>query len=73
MLIVRIRHAEVMKKIMETMSQSRTERAEAAAGGAGEAVVSGLGVHEYLLVFLKFMQAVIPTIEYDFTRNIRLG
>ena len=31
-----------------------------------------LGVHEYLLVFLKFVQAVIPTIEYDYTRSIKL-
>ena len=26
----------------------------------------------YLLIFLKFMQAVIPTIEYDFTQNFVL-
>jgi len=25
-----------------------------------------------LLVFLKFVQAVIPTIEYDFTQNFAL-
>ncbi|XP_075914444.1 ubiquitin-like-conjugating enzyme ATG3 [Petromyzon marinus] len=47
------RHAEVMKKIIETVAE-----------GGGE-----LGVHMYLLIFLKFVQAVIPTIEYDYTRN----
>ncbi|VDK45029.1 unnamed protein product [Cylicostephanus goldi] len=31
-----------------------------------------LGVHEYLLIFLKFVQTVIPTIEYDYTRSIQL-
>ncbi|XP_051996400.1 ubiquitin-like-conjugating enzyme ATG3 [Xyrauchen texanus] len=47
------RHAEVMKKIIETVAE-----------GGGE-----LGVHMYLLIFLKFVQAVIPTIEYDYTRH----
>ena len=31
-----------------------------------------IGVHVYLLIFLKFVQAVIPTIEYDFTRNFKI-
>jgi hypothetical protein len=35
--------------------------------GGGE-----LGVHQYLIVFLKFVQAIIPTIEYDFTQNFSL-
>ena len=35
--------------------------------GGGE-----LGVHMYLIVFLKFVQAIIPTIEYDFTQNFAL-
>lgn len=30
-----------------------------------------LGVHQYLVVFLKFVQSVIPTIDYDFTRNFK--
>ncbi|XP_050699923.1 ubiquitin-like-conjugating enzyme ATG3 [Eriocheir sinensis] len=50
------RHAETMKKICETVLE-----------GGGE-----LGVHLYLIVFLKFMQAIIPTIEYDFTYNFTL-
>uniref|UniRef100_A0A3Q3WGY2 Ubiquitin-like-conjugating enzyme ATG3 n=1 Tax=Mola mola TaxID=94237 RepID=A0A3Q3WGY2_MOLML len=48
-------HAEVMKKIIETVAE-----------GGGE-----LGVH-YLLIFLKFVQAVIPTIEYDYTRHFTM-
>jgi len=47
------RHADVMKKIIHTVQD-----------GGGE-----LGVHMYLLIFLKFLQAVIPTIEYDYTRH----
>ncbi|XP_012946089.1 ubiquitin-like-conjugating enzyme ATG3 [Aplysia californica] len=46
------RHADVMKKIIQTVAE-----------GGGE-----LGVHMYLMIFLKFVQAVIPTIEYDYTR-----
>jgi len=50
------RHAEVMKKIMQTVSEGGRE----------------LGVHMYLIIFLKFVQAVIPTIEYDYTQNFSL-
>lgn len=50
------RHAEVMKKIIETVAE-----------GGGE-----LGVHMYLMIFLKFVQAVIPTIEYDYTRHFTM-
>lgn len=50
------RHAVVMKKIIETVLE-----------GGGE-----LGVHMYLIIFLKFVQSVIPTIEYDYTQNFTL-
>lgn len=50
------RHADVMKKITDTV-----------ADGGGE-----VQVYMYLLIFLKFLQAVIPTIEYDYTRNINM-
>ncbi|XP_014248024.1 ubiquitin-like-conjugating enzyme ATG3 [Cimex lectularius] len=50
------RHAIVMKKIIETVLE-----------GGGE-----LGVHMYLIIFLKFVQSVIPTIEYDFTHNFTM-
>lgn len=50
------RHAEVMKKIIETVMEGGKE----------------LGVHMYLIIFLKFVQSVIPTIEYDFTQNVTL-
>lgn len=50
------RHAQTMKKILDQMLE-----------GGGE-----LGVHMYILVFLKFVQAIIPTIQYDFTQTIAL-
>lgn len=33
---------------------------------------SDLDVHMYLILFLKFVQTVIPTIEYDFTQNFNM-
>nr|CAI5868311.1 unnamed protein product [Callosobruchus analis] len=50
------RHAEVMKNIIGYVVE-----------GGGE-----LGVHMYLIIFLKFMQSVIPTIEYDYTQNFKM-
>uniref|UniRef100_A0A336M0D2 Ubiquitin-like-conjugating enzyme ATG3 n=1 Tax=Culicoides sonorensis TaxID=179676 RepID=A0A336M0D2_CULSO len=47
------KHADIMKKIISTMEEAGKE----------------LGVHFYLIIFLKFVQTVIPTIEYDFTQN----
>ena len=51
------RHAQVMKKLIGQIVE-----------GGGE-----LEVHMYLIVFLKFVQAIIPTIEYDFTQNFAIG
>lgn len=50
------KHAHIMKKIIQTVEE-----------GGGE-----LGVHMYLIIFLKFVQTVIPTIQYDFTMNFSL-
>lgn len=50
------RHAEMMKRLLDQLAENGKE----------------LGVHEYLLIFLKFVQAVIPTIEYDYTKSIQL-
>ncbi|XP_055591900.1 ubiquitin-like-conjugating enzyme ATG3 [Uranotaenia lowii] len=51
------KHADIMKKIIQTVEE-----------GGGE-----LGVHMYLIIFLKFVQTVIPTIEYDFTQNFNIA
>lgn len=50
------RHAEVMKKIISTVEDGGRE----------------LEVHSYLIVFLKLVQSVIPTLEYDFTQNFTM-
>jgi len=50
------KHAQTMKKLVDQITE-----------GGGE-----MGVHLYLIVFLKFVQAIIPTIEYDFTQNFAL-
>lgn len=50
------RHAEVMKKVISTVEDGGRE----------------LQVFSYLIVFLKFVQSVIPTIEYDYTQNFTM-
>lgn len=50
------RHADIMKKIIQTVEEGGKE----------------LGVHLYLIIFLKFVQTVIPTIEYDFTQDFQM-
>ena len=50
------RHAQVMKKIVENMDTQGKQ----------------FGVHLYIMLFLKFVQAIMPTIEYDFTRSINV-
>ena len=56
LILLFFRHAEMMKKIMLTMNENGKE----------------LEVYIYLIVFLKFVQSVIPTIQYDFTQNFTL-
>ena len=48
--------SQVMKKIMTMIEEDGRE----------------LEVHSYMLVFLKFVQAVIPTIEYDYTQQLAI-
>ncbi|KAI7906577.1 autophagocytosis associated protein [Cokeromyces recurvatus] len=52
------KHAEVMKKIIERMGQGKTS----VVGQEG-----GIRVDQYLILFLKFMSSVVPTIDYDHT------
>lgn len=30
-------------------------------------------VDQYFFIFLKFIQSVVPTIEYDYTSDVRAG
>ena len=47
---------QVMKKIMTMIEEDGRE----------------LEVYSYMLVFLKFVHAVIPTIEYDYTQQLAI-
>lgn len=51
------KHAAVMKKIIARQME---------AGGSA----ANITVEQYLILFIKFISAVIPTIEYDFTMEI---
>ena len=55
--LIGYRHAETMKKLCACAESDGNE----------------LGVHAYLIVFLKFVQAIIPTIEYDFTHDFKIS
>jgi len=48
------RHSEVMKRFISRLEESGKH----------------LNVDQYLFLFLKFMSAVIPTIEYDYTQSV---
>lgn len=56
------RHAEAMRRIIETLL----------AGGASRDEVEAR-VDTYLFIFLKFIQSVVPTIDYDFTTDVDTG
>jgi len=50
------RHSDLMKKFIQIAEEGGNE----------------LSVHSYLIIFLKFMQSVIPTINYDYSQNITI-
>ena len=59
------RHAAVMKKLASVAAGGGS--GSGGGGGGASAAAAALPVDRYLVLFLKFIQAVIPTIEYDFT------
>lgn len=66
------RHAEVMKKMIDRLNEKARDAYEASEGEkrGEEAPTISMRADLYLFVFLKFIAAVIPTIEYDFTTSI---
>ena len=52
------KHASTMKKIIDRLNDD----------GAG-----GARVDMYLIIFLKFIQSVVPTMNYDFTAEANIG
>jgi hypothetical protein len=60
-------HANAMKRIIDEMMSQSAE--EALAGNEKPAHPT---VDQYLFIFLKFLQSVIPTIEYDYTIDVQI-
>lgn len=50
------RHSDLMKKFIQIAEEGGNE----------------LSVHSYLIIFLKFIQSVIPTVNYDYSQNITI-
>jgi ubiquitin-like-conjugating enzyme ATG3 len=50
------KHANVMKRLIDQISDSGKDQE--------------LRVDQYLLLFLKFMSSVLPTLEYDYTASM---
>lgn len=50
------RHSDLMKKFIQIAEEGGNE----------------LSVHSYLIIFLKFVQSVIPTVNYDYSQNITI-
>lgn len=50
------KHGDLMKKFIQIAEDGGNE----------------LSVHSYLIIFLKFVQSVIPTINYDYSQNFTL-
>ena len=70
------RHAAVMKKLA-SMGAAAAEAAASAGTAGGTAATATaappLDPEAYLVLFLKFIASVIPTIEYDFTMHASVG
>ena len=58
------KHASVMKKLVRQMTKTTKDT-----DGSGEEKIETPSVERYLIVFLKFMQSAMPTIEYDYTTS----
>ena len=71
------KHASVMKRIVAAMLEARNEEEDGTApdeltggGGSTGGGKAAPSVEAYLFIFLKFIQSVIPTVDYDFTMSV---
>lgn len=60
------KHADVMKRILQNYKNQKKKNSN------NDNPEEYFGVHLYLIIFLKFVQSVIPTIEYDFTTEFSM-
>ncbi|KAL6926120.1 hypothetical protein ACO0SA_001661 [Hanseniaspora valbyensis] len=58
------RHGDVMKLLMNRMKESKDDEVE-----NEEQKDESISVDIYLVIFLKFMNSVVPTMQYDFTMD----
>jgi ubiquitin-like-conjugating enzyme ATG3 len=69
-------HANAMKRILDEMMTSLPSEEHQATGEektSREATAPAQPtVNQYLFIFLKFLQSVIPTIEYDYTIDVQI-
>lgn len=61
-------HGAVMKTIVGNLIRAAEEKAKESEGGGAEAKPPS--VEMYLFIFLKFVNSMIPTINYDFTMDV---
>lgn len=64
------RHAHVMKRIVQFTEAHRAASAEDDMGREGSDQADTVRVDQYLIIFLKFMSTVLPTIDYDYTMSL---
>lgn len=64
------RHAHVMKRIIAYTESHAPARHGSGSEPAGVPAVPAVRVDQYLVIFLKFMSTVLPTIDYDYTMSL---
>jgi len=64
-------HAKVMKKIVKNLIKAPSNNSTSSQQqDNNNATPTGPSVEMYLFIFLKFVNSIIPTINYDFTINV---
>lgn len=61
-------HASAMKRILDQMIEPHSNESQLQSNEQ----IPLPTVDQYLFIFLKFLQSVIPTIEYDYTVNVQI-
>ena len=63
-------HGKVMKRIVQNLIRASNAASVESAGEKGSAAGDEPTVEMYLFIFLKFVNSIIPTINYDFTMDV---
>eukprot|EP01062_Namystynia_karyoxenos_P003562 TRINITY_DN11290_c0_g1_i1.p1 TRINITY_DN11290_c0_g1~~TRINITY_DN11290_c0_g1_i1.p1 ORF type:complete len:329 (+),score=121.45 TRINITY_DN11290_c0_g1_i1:109-987(+) len=65
------RHAETMKRMIDVIKDQHREAAAARGDAAGAEF--GMRPEMALFLFLKFINSVVPTIDFDYTMDVQMG